>query len=168
MKTVLRLVALIMIFCLLSPFLISCEKNRIHTVGELTLKVPEKLRVSHMEGFDLYLSTMECAVFVQELNDEVLAETGLSVNDGLKALVDNYFVKNKIDKSQCYLTYAEEQNAYKFRYSMSEDMETYYFHYIVMIGGKEAVYFIDMVCDYDMSLDFLPEFDKWGNTAKIN
>jgi hypothetical protein len=168
MKNVLRLVALAMIFCLLSLCLISCEKSRVHTVGELSLKVPEKLRVSHMEGYDLYLSTMECALSVQKLNDETLAETGLSVNDGLEALVDNYFVKNKIDKSQCYLTYVEEQNAYKFRYSITMDKENYYFHYIVMVGGKEAVYFIDMICDYEKSLEFLPEFDKWGNTAKLN
>ena len=147
--------------------MISCEETRKHTLGDLSFEVPQNLRVTNMAGYDIYLSTMECALSVQELDDEMLAEAGLRKSDGLEKMVNDYFTKNGIDKSQCHLTYSEKQNAYKFRYSVSDDQQTYYFHYVVMIGNGESFYFVDMICDFDNSNYYLQEFERWGKTFNV-
>ena len=156
-----------LILVMILTMLISCENNREHKVGNLSFTVPETLRATGEEGYDLYLSTMECAVTVQELNDEILGEAGLSKSDGLEVLVDEYFNKNKIDKDQCYLTYSEEQSAYKFRYSMSFDDNVYYFHYVIMIGNEDNVYFVDMFCEFEDANYYLQEFERWGKSFKL-
>ena len=169
MKKAVRFLCLLLIVALSVCILSSCEKTRVHKAGELSIKLPEKLRAAgDSGGYLLYLSTMECAVTVEEITDKMLSDAGLSRDDGLEELVDAYFEKHKIDKEQCYLTYSEKQNAYKFRYSMSRDDETYFFHYICMIGNDEHIYFIDMFCDHYDSNYYLQEFEKWGNTAKID
>ena len=167
MKKLLRILSLILLFSISLSMLISCSEDREHKVGSLSITVPEKLRVTRAEGFGLYLSTMECALTVEEMTDEALADAGLTKADGLEAMVNAYFEKNKIDKEQCDLTYSEKQNAYKFRYSVSRDNEIFYFHYIVMIGNSESFYFVDMFCDFDRAGDFLPDFTAWGNTVKV-
>ena len=164
-----RIVFALLAVAMLVSVLASCsdEKNRTHTVGDLTFTVPERLRVTKMEGYELYLSTMEYALAVQELTDEILIDAGTSKDDTLEVIVDKYFEKNNIDKEQCELTYSESQNAYKFRYSVSLDGESYYFHYIIIMRNEEHIYFVDMFCDFENGGNFLSDFKEWGETFKI-
>ena len=161
-----RTVALLLLISTLSLLLISCGGEK-YTLGSLSFTLPEKMRKMTVAGYDMHFSTMECSLAIQQLDDEELEPLGVTLSGGLEAIVDNFFMKNKIDKSQCFLSYSEEQGAYSFRYSVSSDEEAYYFHYVIIISNGTEAYFIDMTCDFEKANYYLIEFQEWGKSFKL-
>ena len=166
MKKYIRIVALLLLISTLTLLLASCGGEK-YTLGSLSFTLPEKMRKMTVAGYDMHFSTMECTLAIQQLDDEELEPLGVTLADGLEAIVDNFFIKNKMDKSQCFLSYSEEQGAYSFRYSVSSDEQVYYFHYVLIRSNGTEAYFVDMTCDFEKANYYLIEFQEWGKSFKL-
>lgn len=160
----------LLILCLsLSVLLlaVSCGEYRVVEFENLSFSIPKKMRKTADEKFDICYTTMECMLGVQIITEEILSVMELSSEATLEEVTDAFITRNGIDKNQCSLSYDENAEAYKLRYSISFDGEAYYFHYIVIIGEGKNMYFVDMSCDYENSSYYLIEFEKWGKTVSL-
>lgn len=140
----------------------ACGEYKAAELGDLSLSVLKNMRKTDDGNYDICFSTLECMVGAQEITAERLEKMGLAADATLEQATNSFIERNGIDRSQCELTYDEDMNAYKMRYSVSFDGEAYYFHYNIFIGGSERMYFIDMICDYGDSSYYIIEFEKMG------
>lgn len=162
-----RIIALLLLAVMTLGLLVSCGENKTYTFEEFSFTIPKKMRKTPVEGVDMCYSSIEAAISVQKMTADKLSALDLDETATVKELTDAFFEKNGIDANQCYLTFEEEQNAYKFRYSFSPDGENMYFHYVVMIGEVGKLYFVDMTADYEKSPSYLSVFGDWADSFKV-
>ena len=140
----------------------ACGEYKRVELGDLGLSIMKNMRKTADDNYDICYSTLECMIGAQEINAQRLEKMGLSADATLEMATNAFIERNGIDRSQCELSFDEEMNAYKMRYSLSYDGSVYYFHYNVFIGGSERMYFVDMICDYEESSYYIIEFERMG------
>ncbi len=169
-NAVFKIIALsLSLLCMLAG-LIGCSEDGgfIHvTVGELTAKLPRDMRPTTSDYYDLYYTSLATSFGVVVLDSEKLVSLGERADLTLDEYLETFLSVNGIDRTESGLYFSAKQNAYRLTYLSSPDGENYRYHNTLIVGGKSAIYYVDISCDEDKAQGYEQTFILWANGVKL-
>lgn len=119
--------------------------------------------------YDFYFSNVigTVALTASRLGEDFLTENGLSADATAEEYVDYIIDKSEMDKENLFYEEDKEREAYSFRYTYAEDGKDEVFYYVVVIGGKGNIWYVEMTCLNSDSEMYLARFEEWKDSIEI-
>ena len=168
-KLLIKPVVLLLVIALFTSALVGCGKERsiyIEIEG-LTAKIPVDMRPTASDYFDLYYTTLSAGFGVVVLDGERLTALGERADITLHEYIEVFLMANGIDREACGLYYSAKQNAYRLTYLVSNDGVSYFFHNVLIAGGSNAIYYVDISCSEDIANSYTQTFELWANSVRV-
>lgn len=160
---------LILLLALALSSLTACDGERsiyIEIEG-LTAKIPSDMRKTQSDYFDLYYTTLSAGFGVVVLDGERLASLGERADITLDEYIEVFLSANGIDREASRLYFNAKQNAYRLTYLVSNDGVSYFFHNVLIAGGTDAIYYVDISCSEDKANSYAQTFELWANSVRV-
>ena len=143
------------------------ERSIYIEIEELTAKIPSDMRRTQSDYFDLYYTTLSAGFGVVVLDEERLTSLGEREDITLNEYVEVFLSANGIDRDKCGLYFSAKQNAYRLTYLVSNDGVSYFFHNVLIAGGADAIYYVDISCSEDKANSYTQTFELWANSVRV-
>lgn len=126
------------------------------------------MRRTENEDYDLFFSNMIGNVMLtaSKLDAEALEKVGVSPGASAGEYVDKIIEINGFDREMIYYDYDENRGSHSFRYTVGDDKGGV-FYYVVVIGGGENLWYVEMVCSEDDSGLYAERFDEWRGGISV-
>ena len=151
--------------------LVSCgEKSKFEDISYrekgLYFVLPNTMQRGMSEDYDFYFygRTIDVMFSALKITDSFLGKVGLEKGTTAEKYVDTIIERQELDKSKLYYKYYEDSNQYNFRYNYAGENGFEMFFYVTVTGNPENLWYIEMCCAAEESLDYLPMFENWRKT----
>ncbi len=143
------------------------EKSIFVEIGSLSAKIPSDMRATESDYFDRYYTSLSAAFGVVMLDGQRLVSLGERADITLDEYLEVFISVNKIDKEASGLYFSQKQNAYRFTYLVSSDGVSYTYHNAMLVGGSDAIYYVDISCAEDKASAYKDTFELWANSVRV-
>ncbi len=159
---------ILIIISLISAF-VSCKsdfEDITYREDGISFTLPNTMRKSNLEGYDLYFTNTAVSFAVKKIDEEVCNEISLKKDASAKEYVDFFAAKIEIDLEDAGYSYDDRNGAHSFKYIQSgEDWSLNY--YIAVVGEAGNIWHIEMWCEETYYEDYLPIFGEWRRSISV-
>ena len=167
-----KILSFLLLAVILTVCFTSCSDDITYTdityrENGLEVVLPEGMRRSYTEGYDMYFSTPDMIFTATKIDAELLEKNDIPLSSDVTSKEYTDFVIKSFDKDQLYFREDASKNLYNFRYTYEvEDGQSELFYYVVVIGEPGNVWYIEMCCEQDNSSTYLSDFELWKKYIK--
>lgn len=134
----------------------------------LSFTLPSSMRRSTVTDHDFEFSTLDAVFYADKVDYETVSEAGVEISESFDAEEYAIAITKTFDQDQLYFEEDKENMRYSFRYTYgdTEAGESETFFYVVVIGEVGNVWYIEMICEQELSADYIPTFELWEKSIK--
>ena len=166
-----RVLALILALFTLAATLTSCAEeaeyeNVEYKENGLYFILPNTMRRKSSGYYEFYFSNelMGVVFSAKKITSEILEDENIDTKVNAKEYVDIIFERRGLDREKAFYTYFEDSDQHNFRYTFVDEDESETFFYVTVTGENENLWYIEMYCKEEESVDNLNMFEKWRKT----
>ena len=163
-KQLIRVFALALILLLL-PSAASCtgaEQDIVREELGLIFSLPQSMTKVNAEDYDIYYEDLYTIFAASRMDEEHLLRFSLPADATARDLAYAAIDKLGITEEDSELEYHQSRNAYTYYYTYDVKEDASYFCYTTVIDGKDALWAVEMICEYRLSGDYIKVFRGWS------